>query len=348
MPKRLRVGLILLLAIVGGETAFAAPKLRVGVITPLTGTLVASGVSFQNGILLADSLYDKSNLVTFIFEDDGFLPKNSVAIAKKFIADKMDAIMIFGTPTSFAVVPLTEQAKTPLAAVTIVDKVVEGKQYAVRHFVAWQEENRLVLEEVKRRGYKRVAIVATTNSATLSLRDGFVRDAPIEVVLNQEYSPDNMDFQAVAAKIKGVHPDAVYHLLFAPQGSAFMKSLRRVGCEVPVFAAHNVEDPSEVAAAQGTYERMWFVTGDDRNGAPIAREYREKFGEDPAMGWANGFDYAKMIIQAAAAGTPVITYLKQLSNFEGIFGHYGAAQGNTFSLKATVKTIEHSKFVAQN
>lgn len=99
---------------------------------PLTGTLVASGVSVRSSILLADSLFDRSDLASFTFEDDGFLPKNSVSIAKKFIDQKMDAIIIFGTPTAFAVVPVTEQAKTPLLAITIVDKVVQGKQYALR------------------------------------------------------------------------------------------------------------------------------------------------------------------------------------------------------------------------
>lgn len=324
---------------------FAAPKLRVGVITPLTGTLVASGVSVRNSVLLAKSLYDKSDLVTFVFEDDSFLPKNSVSIAKKFIEDKLDAIIIFGTPTAFAVVPVTEQAKMPLLAITIVDKVVQGKEYAVRHFVAWQTENRRLIDEVKRRSYKRVAIVTTVNDASLSLRDGFVKDATVEVVLNEEFSRESMDFQAIATKIKSARPDAVYHLLFAPQGSAFMKALRRIGCTVPVFAAHNVEDPSEAAAAEGTYEGIWFVTGDDRQGADFARAYKEKYGEDPAMGWANAFDYAKMLIEAASTATPVLTYLKQLRNFDGAFGHYGAAEGNTFDLKATVKMVRNSRFV---
>ena len=323
-----------------------AEHLRIGVISPLSGTLVASGEAVRNAVQLADDLYDKDGLVTFSFEDDGFLPKNSVAIAKKFITEKTDTIIIFGTPTAFAVVPITEQAQMPLAAITIVDRVVEDKKFAVRHFVAWQEENRRLLEEVKIRGYKKVAIVTTINDASLSLRDGFVKAGMVDVVFNEEFPRDHMDFPAIAARVKNAKPDAVYNLLFAPQGSAFAKSLRQLGCDVPIFAAHNVEDPSEIRAAEGGFEGTWFVTGDDSAAQGYLREYREHFHQEPAMGWGNAFDYAKMIIEAAAADRPVLPYLKTLTNFDGAFGHYGAAPGNTFDLRATVKEIRNGKIVA--
>ncbi|RIL11893.1 MAG: hypothetical protein DCC75_01460 [Proteobacteria bacterium] len=322
------------------QSLLAEQRLRVGVITPLSGTLVASGEAVRNAVILADSLYDDTDLVTFSFEDNGFQPKNSVTIARKFISQGVDAVIIFGTPTSMAVVPLTEQAEITLAAITIVDKVVKDAKYAVRHFVSWQEENRRIVEEVRRRGYKRVAIIATLNDASLALRDGFISGAAVEVVVNQEFSPDNMDFQAVAAKIKSAKPDAVYMLLFAPQGSAFMKVLRALDFRGPVFAAHNVEDPSEISAAQGAFDGIWFVTGDDRSGEPHRKAYQEKFGAYPAMGWGNAFDYAKMIIEAAEKNVPLIDYIKRLKDFEGVFGRYGAAEGNSFTIKAVTKLID--------
>ena len=324
--------------------AYAEPRLRIGVIAPLTGSIVASGEAVRQSIILADQRYDKSDLVRFEFEDDGFSPKNSVTIARKFIADNVDAIIVFGTPTSLAVAPLTEQARVPLAAISILDRVVDGRQYTVRHFVSWQEENRVLIEEVKRRGYKRVAIVTTSNDASLALRDGFVRDAALTVVLNEEFPREEMDFRAVAARVKSLKPDAVYHLLFSPQGAPFMRSLRDIGCDVPVFAAHNVEDPQEVEAARGAYEKIWYVTGDDRLGRFFFADYRSRYGQYPAMGGANAFDYAKMIIEAAEEGTPVLEKLKGLRDFEGAFGRYGSVPGNAFDLKAVVRSIQGREF----
>ena len=335
------------LLIAGVVLAFpaAAEEHRIGVIQPLTGPLATSGEAVQRSIALADQLYDKKDEVHFIFEDDGFLPKNSVAAAKKFIAEGVEAVIIFGTPTALAVAPVTEQAKMPLAAISILDKVVQGRECTVRHFVAWQEENRRVIQEAVRRGYRRVAVVAAINDASLALRDGFVRDASAQIVLSEEFQREEMDFRTVAARIRGLKPDAVYHLLFAPQGSAFMKALREAGYSAPVFAVHNVEDPQEVTAAVGAYEGIWYVTGDDRAGRFYAETYRTMYGQYPAMGGANAFDLAKMIIEAVDEGVPVLQKFKTLREFDGAFGRYGAAPGNTFDLRATLRSVRGGQFV---
>jgi branched-chain amino acid transport system substrate-binding protein len=325
--------------------AYASSKLHVGVITPLSGSLTASGEAVRESVILADELYDKTNLVEFTFEDDGFLPKNSVTIARKFIADRVDAIIVFGTPTALAIAPLTERTKVPLAAISILDKVVQDKNYTVRHFVSWQEETQRVVQEVRRLGYQRIAMVTTQNDASLALRDGFISQSGVEIVLNEEFGKDDLDFRVVAARIKGLRPDAVYHLLFSPQGSAFMKSLRGIGCRVPVFGAHNVEDPQEVQAAQGAYEDLWFVTGDDRAGRFYVDAYQKKHGVYPAMGGANAFDYAKMIIESAQEGVPVLEKFKELRNFEGAYGQYGAAPGNAFEIQATIRIIKGGTFI---
>jgi ABC-type branched-subunit amino acid transport system substrate-binding protein len=133
--------------------------------------------------------------------------------------------------------------------------------------------------------------------------------------------------------------------LFAPQGSAMAKALREVGCSAPIFGVHNVEDPSEVAAAQGTYDGIWYATGDDRAGRFYFDAYRKKYHSYPAMGGANAFDYAKMIIEAAQQSKPLLAHLKGLKDFEGAFGKYGAAPGNTFELRATLRAIRDGKFV---
>ena len=338
------IGVCFLCATVASESR-AETRLRIGVITPLTSGIVACGEAASRSILLADEMYDKAGLVEFDIEDDGFAPKNSVSLARKFIDQKADGIIIVGTPNALAVAPLTEKAGMPLAAVSILDRLVEGRQYTVRHFVAWQEENKRVLAEVKRRGYQRVAIVTTTNDATLALRDGFVAGGVSGVVLNEEFPRDEMDFKTIATRIKAARPDAVYNLLFAPQGSAFMVALREAGSTAQVFAAHNVEDSAEVRAARGTFEGIWYVTGDDRAGAFFNSAYQRKYGSYPVMCGASAFDYAKMLIEAAQKDIPVLKQLKGLKDFDGAYGHYGAAPGNTFALRAVVRTIKDGSFI---
>lgn len=240
--------------------------------------------------------------------------------------------------------PIAEAEKTPLMAISILDKVTKEKSYVVRHFVSWQVENHLILKEVARLGYKRVAVITTINDATLALRDGFVGSGLSDVVINEEFNRDDMDFRAVIAKINVRKPDAVYLLLFAPQSSTFMKMLRASGFSRPVFAVHNVQDESEVVAASGTFEGIWFITGDDSNGAFYFKRYEQRFGGYPAMGGANAFDLAKMIIEAAQQDKPLLPYLKTLKDFQGVFGTYSAGGDNDFEIEAGVKLIRNAKF----
>ena len=336
--------IILCLLMIGTFSCFAEPDkketIKIGVITPLTGVLAASGISVKNSIQLADQIYDTENLVEFSFEDDALQPKNSVSIARKFIAEHKDAIIIFGTPTSMAVAPITEQAKVPLLTITILDKVVKDRSFAFRHFVSWQEENRLVIEQAKVKGYKRIAIVASANDATLALKDGFINQSGLQVVLAEDFIRDDFDFRSLITKVKANKPDAIYNLLFSPQASVFMKSLRESGSKVPVFAVHNVEDPSEIKAAGKAFEGIWYVTGDDSAGTFYRESYQKQYSVLPAMGGSNAFDYAKMIIEAAQKNTPLLDYIKTLKNFSGAFGEYSIAADNSFQLKATVRVLD--------
>ncbi len=327
------------------SSAHADEPFTVGVIAPLTGGLAASGIAVKNSILLADEKYDTEDKVRFEFNDDGFDPKNSVTIAKKYISDKVGAVLIFGTPTSLAVAPITEQAGTPLLAITIHHKVIEGRKYAFKHFVRWQDENERVLAEVKKRGYKKVAVVTTVNDASLALRDGFVGAGAVQVVMNEEFIKTDTDFRSIVTRLKALKPDSVYLLLFAPQASVFMKTLRAADVQIPVFGVHNVEDPSEVEAAAGAFEGIWFVTGDDTEGGDYVSAYEKKFGLYPAMGGANAFDFAKMVIEAANNKADLVPYLNSLKDFSGAFGTYGSTKSHDFEIKTVVKRIEGDKFV---
>lgn len=60
-------------------------QFSVGIILPLTGPLSLQGVPMQNGIIFAKEDLDQSNLIKIKFEDDGFLPKNTVFAAKNWL-----------------------------------------------------------------------------------------------------------------------------------------------------------------------------------------------------------------------------------------------------------------------
>lgn len=323
-----------------------ADALKIGVIAPFSGAAAASGETVRNSILLAQEKFDSQRTVNFVFEDDQLQPKNTVVSVEKLIAqDRVNGLIVFGSPTSLAVSSIAEKNKVPMVALSIVDKVVAGKSYVFKHWVASRAENELVVAEVQRRGYTRVAVVASTNDAMLALREHFIASKIADIVYSEDFSRDETDFRTAVAKIRIANPDAVYNLLWSPQASLFARALRDGGVIVPMFGVHNLEDPSQIEASGGALNGAWFVTGDDSLAAEYYRDYKARFGAAPVAGGPNAFDVAKMYIEAAKSKN-IPDFLRNLNNFHGAYGEYGATGNNDFMIKAAIKSITDGKIAS--
>lgn len=344
MNKSLSFAGLLLALFFSSTTAQATPPVKIGVVLPLTGGAASNGMTIRNSIFMADERYNKDARVEFLFEDDQLLPKNTVSAVRKLLdVDRVEGLIVFGSPTSLAVAPIAEQKKIPLLAFSIVRRVVENKNYVVKHWVTSEHESALIRSEVLRRGYKTVAIVSTVNDAMLQLRNDFIAAPPAKVLLDLELTPDTMDFNAIVARINQVKPDAVYHLLWAPQTGLFAEVLRRNQFKGDIFGVHNIEDPDQVAASKGALIGTWFVTGDDRSATDYYTEYKTLHGSLPSNGGVNAYDAAKLVIEGVASGN-LNSYLHNVEDFKGAYGRYGATRKNDFAIPVAAKEVTENGF----
>jgi ABC-type branched-subunit amino acid transport system substrate-binding protein len=316
-------------------------SLRVGVTVALTGALSDIGTGFRDALLLADSLYDREGCVEYFIEDDQLKPAATVTAVRSLLAaQKVNAFITFGTPTSLAAAPIVEHQGIPTVAVTVLKRVTEQQRFVLRHFVSTEVLASRIAQEVARRGYKRVGVVTTMNEANLSLREAFLGSGVAQVVFDQTYAHEDTDFATSITKLLSAKPDAVYMLLFAPQSSIFMKRLRGMGYQGPVFAAHNAEDYQQVAAAEGAMEGVWFVSGADNRGEDFYRRFEARFGRLPRFGSASAFDLGKLFAGAAQqADKPLNEYFHTVSDFKGAFGTYSVGKDADFQLPVTVKLV---------
>ena len=89
-----------------------AENITCGVVVPLTGGLASLGNSIKNSIQLASEKFDKEKHVSFLFEDDQYLPKNTTSAVTKFTqVDRVQCLIVFGSTPSIAVSDLAEKAK---------------------------------------------------------------------------------------------------------------------------------------------------------------------------------------------------------------------------------------------
>jgi len=327
------------------EKGGCGKKIQVGAVLPLSAGPMSSGLSVQRSIQLAGEKYDRSGCVEFLFEDDQLEPRKTVAAVKKLIeVDRVSGLIVYGTPTSLAVADYVEQRKLPMIAFSILRRVVENRRYIVKHWCTAERLDQAIIAEVKRRSYPTVAVASTFNDAMLGLRDLFVQSGTAKIVADDEFNKEDFDFRTAALKIKQKNPAAVYVLIYPPQTSPFVRALRTVGYGGEMFGVHNIEDPAEVAAAAGAMEGMWLANGDDAAGEGYAALYFERFNGKPPLGGANGFDAAKLFIEAAASGREINEYLHTVRNFSGAFGIYHASGSNDFTFPAAIKVVQGGSF----
>jgi branched-chain amino acid transport system substrate-binding protein len=338
-------GLVLSNAQAEERTAICPKTLKVGVSLPLTAGAISSGEAVKNSIILADERYDARNCVQFIFEDDQLLAKNTLTVVNKFIeVDRVDGVIVYGTPTSIAVSDLIEKNKIPMIALSILGKVVQGRAHIMKHWCSAERLNNAVTSEAQKRGYKNIAIVSTQNDAMLGLRDLFVKDKVANIILDDEYVRDNNDFRSSIAKISANRAGAVYVLLYPPQTGLFMKQLRQQGFKGDAFGVHNIEDPHEVESSGEVMLGMWLANGDESAGEDYRSAYKRRFNEEAALGGASGYDSAKMFIEASQQDGDVNMFLHNLKNFHGAFGTYSATASNDFDFGAVIKVVEKDGF----
>lgn len=312
---------------------------RIGVVCPLTGSAATSGVTLKNSIAMAREKFDPDGSVEFIFEDDQLSPKNTVAAVNKLVTlDKVDGLLVFGSPTSLAVNSIAEAHHTPMIALSIVDRVVAGFSFVVKLWVPARAENDLVVAEVKRRGYQRIAVVATTNDAMLTLKQLAVQSLPERIVSSEDVNREEADLRSVALRVLAKSPDAVYNLMWAPQPGLLAKTLRSLGYRGQIFGVHNLEDPSEIVNSGGSLDGSWMATSDDSAGTDFTSEYRQRFLALPAAGGANAYDAAKLFIQGAKSGD-LNHFLHNVRDFHGACGSFSASGKNDYTIGARLKYI---------
>jgi branched-chain amino acid transport system substrate-binding protein len=337
--KRVAASVLCCLTLIIVRVAQAEP-VRVGVIVPLSGSAAASGETIRRSIELAAEKFNRDSAVQFIFEDDQLQPKNTVTAAQRLLDEqKVSGLIVFGTPTSLAVAGIAEQRKVPMLAFTILEKVVAGRSYVVKHWVTSRAITALVQKEVLKRGYKKVAIVSSINDAMLALKDQFTDNAVVEISYEAEIPREDLDFKTVISRIVKTKPDAVYNLLWAPQPGLFAKQLRAAGYKGPMFGYSNLEDPNEIKVAEGALDGTWLASGDDSAGDEYYNLYQQRFGKRPAAGGSNAYDAAHLFIRGVRSGA-LNNYLHSAAGFTGAFGTYDASGQNDFTIKPIIKKIE--------
>lgn len=307
--KALGTATALSLTLAGGAFADGHTKVKIGLITTLTGGGAGIGADIRDGFMLAiDQAGDAG--VEVVIEDDQRKPDVAVQLADKMIqSEKVDILTgIIWSNLALAVVPsATAQGKfylSPNAGPT----QLAGRGCHENYFnVAWQNDN---LHEAagafaNTTGYKNSFILAPNYPAGQDALKGYKRTYEGELAGELYTKLGQTDYAAEIAQIRASDADSIFFFLPGGMGISFLKQYADSGIDLPVVGPAFSFDQGILQAvgdaALGVKNTsQWNKDIDNAANKAFVETFEAAFGRLPSLYASQSFDTANLILSAAA------------------------------------------------
>lgn len=303
------------------QTATAKGEpIYLGVSGPLTGPNAQYGAQWKQGFDLAlDQINGTGGIngrpLTYVFEDSQSDPRQAVAVAQKFVADKRIVAELgdFASPASMAATPIYQRAGLVQFGFTNSHPdFTKGGDYAWSNSVSQADEQPLNASYANRLGLKRIAVLHLNTDWGRTSKDLFVKavkDLGGEVVAAEGYLPEEKDFRSTLVRVRDAKPDGLMLISYYADAALILRQVKQAGLKLPVVASSSVYSPKlfELGgdAVEGLFTSARFFPEDTR---PEVRKFvdsfKAKYGKEPDAFNAYAYDTVILIGQVLReAGT---------------------------------------------
>ncbi len=293
-----------------GTAGFAdghAAKVKVGMITTLSGGGAGLGIDVRDGFMLAAKMAGNDNLEVVI-EDDQRKPEIAVQLADKMIqSEKVDVMTgIIWSNLAMAVVPAaTAQGKFYLSP-NAGPSALAGKGCHPLYFnVAWQNDN---LHEAagayaNDAGYANSFILAPNYPAGQDALTGYKRMYEGELAGEIYTKLGQTDYAAEIAQIRASGADSVFFFLPGGMGISFLKQYAGSGVDLPVIGPAFSFDQGILQAvgeaALGVKNTsQWNKDIDNEANKTFVEAFQAEYGRLPSLYASQGYDTANLLLSA--------------------------------------------------
>jgi branched-chain amino acid transport system substrate-binding protein len=312
------IGVTAAIALVAGSAMAqdkAADKLKIGLITTLSGPPAAIGQQQRNGLMLAlKELGGKlgGRDVELLVQDDELKPDVAVSKVKAFIErDKVDFVVgpVFSNILAAILKPVTESG-TFMISPNAGTSSFAGKDCNPNLFVVSYQNDQnaeTMGKYAQDSGLKKVFLMAPNYQAGKDELAGFKRYYKGEVA-DEVYVPLNqLDYAAELSKIAAASPDGIFVFLPGGMGVNFVKQFRQAGLadRVKFLSAFTVDEgtlPAQQDAALGFFGGSnWAPNMDTPQNKAFVAAYEKEYGAVPATYAFQAYDAIKLLDSALKA-----------------------------------------------
>jgi branched-chain amino acid transport system substrate-binding protein len=297
------------------SAAHAQDKLKIGLITTLSGPPAVLGQQQRNGLQLAIKAGGGKlggREVELIVQDDELKPDVAVGKVKTFVErDKVDFVVgpIFSNILQAIFKPVTDSG-TILISPNAGTSNFAGNQCNANFFVTSYQNDQVFAvtgKYAQDTGLKKAFLMAPNYQAGRDALAGFKAFFKNEVV-DEVYVPLNqLDYSAELSKIAAAQPDALYVFLPGGMGVNFVKQFRQAGLadKIKFLSTFTVDEstlPAQQDAALGFYAGAnWAPNLDNPQNKTFVANYEKDFGAVPATYAFQAYDAAVLIDSALKA-----------------------------------------------
>ena len=299
------------------RAAFAdsAEPITLGISGPLTGPNAQYGAQWKQGFDLAlDEIQAAGGVdgrkLVYIFEDSQSDPRQSVAIAQKFVSDPKIVMELgdFSSPASMAASPIYQRGGLVQFGFTNSHPdFTKGGDFMWSTSVSQADEQPLLARyAVKGLGLKRLAVLHQNTDWGRTSRDYFVKAAKeygAEIAVAEGYIADERDFRSTLVRVRDTNPDGLILIAYYSDGALIARQARQVGLKQVICAASSVYSPKFLElggdAVEGVHVGTRYFPEDPR---PEVRKFIAAFkakygGQEPDS--FNAYSYDAMNMAAA-------------------------------------------------
>ena len=302
------VAMLLVAAMVagcGGSEPKAADVIKIGHAVALTGDSSMWGQAEKNALEMEIEKINKAGgvlgkKIQLIAYDTRADATEAVNVTKRLVSqDKVSAIIGPGqSGVAIAMTSVTEPGKVPFLAttatnpkVTVDDKTQKVREYAFRTCFIDPFQGTVAAQfAVKDLKAKSAAVIYDVGSDYSSfLGKYFVEEFNKQkgnIVANEAFRSNELDFRAILGKVKQANPDVVFVPTMQKEAALILKQARDLGITAKFVGGDGWGSPDIVTLGGSAVEGSFFVnlaSNDDPDIQNFIKDYKVQFNQEPVL-----------------------------------------------------------------
>lgn len=314
LKQSLAVGVGLAMGVRGQREA-----LRIGVVLPYSGVYAQLGQDITDGMLLYfEEVKNQAGgrPIQLVREDETADPSVALRKVTKLVEqDRVDLLTgLVSTASAYAVRDYVHNSRNVLIVSNAGGNALTRERkspYIFRtSFTSWQISfplGRWMAERVT----KRVAVVAADyafgRESVAAFKESFL--AAGGQVIQETYTPlGSTDFSAVLTRLLQARPGAVFGFLAGSDAAIFLRQYAQFGLKdmIPLATTGFTVEEDVIRAvgqaAEGAYSSLhWAVRLALPENQRFVQAFRKRFGRTPSVYAMQGYDTARVIVEAVNA-----------------------------------------------